>query len=98
MMQLSIVFVSMSTKSGESTTKTIDVRGLFCPEPVFRTKIEMEKLAIGDILKILSDDPESEEDVSRWVKRNGHEILSINKIKKDLKLTIKKAKSNDNCR
>lgn len=92
MMQLSIVFVSMSTKSGESTTKTIDVRGLFCPEPVFRTKIEMEKLAIGDILKILSDDPESEEDVSRWVKRNGHEILSINKIKNDLEFTIKKAK------
>jgi tRNA 2-thiouridine synthesizing protein A len=92
MMQLYIVFISMSTKSGESTTKTIDVRGLFCPEPVFRTKIEMEKLAIGDILKILSDDPESEEDVSRWVKRNGHEILSINKIKKDLEFTIKKAK------
>ena len=91
-MQLSIVFVSMSTKSGESTTKTIDVRGLFCPEPVFRTKIEMEKLATGDILKILSDDPESEEDVSRWVKRNGHEVLSINKIKKDLEFTIKKAK------
>jgi tRNA 2-thiouridine synthesizing protein A len=86
------MFVSMSTKSGESTTKTIDVRGLFCPEPVFRTKIEMEKLATGDILKILSDDPESEEDVSRWVKRNGHEILSINKIKKDLEFTIKKAK------
>ncbi len=91
-MELSIVFVSMSTKSDESTTKTIDVRGLFCPEPVFRTKIEMEKLAIGDILKIVSDDPESEEDVSRWVKRNGHEILSINKIKKDLEFTIKKAK------
>jgi tRNA 2-thiouridine synthesizing protein A len=92
MMRSSIVFVSMSTKSSESTTKTIDVRGLFCPEPVFRTKIEMEKLARGDILKILSDDPESEEDISRWVKRNGHELLSINKITKDLEFTIKKAK------
>jgi tRNA 2-thiouridine synthesizing protein A len=92
MVQSSILFVSMSTKSSESTTKTIDVRGLFCPEPVFRTKIEMEKLARGDILKILSDDPESEEDISRWVKRNGHELLSINKITKDLEFTIKKAK------
>jgi tRNA 2-thiouridine synthesizing protein A len=92
MMQSSILFVSMSTKSSESTTKTIDVRGLFCPEPVFRTKIEIEKLARGDILKILSDDPESEEDISRWVKRNGHELLSINKITKDLEFTIKKAK------
>ena len=91
-MRSCIVVVSMSTKSSQPTTKTIDVRGLFCPEPVFRTKIEIERLAIGDILKILSDDPESEEDVSRWVKRNGHELLSINKIKKDLEFTIKKAK------
>jgi tRNA 2-thiouridine synthesizing protein A len=92
MMRSCIVVVSMSTKSSQPTTKTIDVRGLFCPEPVFRTKIEIERLAIGDILKILSDDPESEEDISRWVKRNGHELLSINKIKKDLEFTIKKAK------
>ena len=75
-----------------SPIKTIDVRGLFCPEPVFRTKVEMERLSKGDTLKILSDDPESEEDISRWVNRNGHELLSINKIEKDLEFIIKKAK------
>ena len=51
--------------ASKSPTKTIDVRGLFCPEPVFRTKIEIERLAIGDMLKIVSDDPESEEDISK---------------------------------
>jgi tRNA 2-thiouridine synthesizing protein A len=72
--------------------KTIDVRGLFCPEPVFRTKIEIEKLASGDILRVLADDPESEEDISRWISRTGHQLLSINKTKADLEFTIKKAK------
>ena len=72
--------------------KTIDVRGLFCPEPVFRTKIEIEKLASGDILRVLADDPESEEDISRWISRTGHQLLSINKTKMDLEFTIKKAK------
>ena len=81
----------MSTTS-ESPTKTIDVRGLFCPEPVFRTKIEIERLAAGDMLKVLSDDPESEEDISRWIKRSGHELLSLNKTQKDLEFLIKKAK------
>ena len=71
--------------------KTIDVRGLFCPEPVFRTKIEIEKLA-GDILRVLADDPESEEDISRWISRTGHRLLAINKTKADLEFTIKKAK------
>lgn len=76
----------------ESFEKVIDVRGLYCPEPVFRTKIEIERLTIGDKLKVLSDDPESEEDISRWVKRTGHELISINKREKDLEFLIRKGK------
>jgi tRNA 2-thiouridine synthesizing protein A len=76
----------------ESSSKVIDVRGLYCPEPVFRTKIEIERLTIGDKLKVIADDPESEEDISRWVKRTGHELIYINKNDKDLEFLIKKAK------
>jgi tRNA 2-thiouridine synthesizing protein A len=81
----------MSTNA-ENSVKTIDVRGLFCPEPVFRTKIEMERMATGDTIKIVSDDPDSEEDISRWVKRSGHELLSLNKNQQDLEFVIRKAK------
>ncbi|MGI0012983.1 MAG: sulfurtransferase TusA family protein [Nitrososphaera sp.] len=77
---------------GASPTKSIDVRGLYCPEPVFRTKMEIERLKIGDTLKVLADDPESEEDISRWVNRNGHELLSLSKTQADLEFLIKKAK------
>ena len=38
-----------ATDTKDEHAKTIDVRGLFCPEPVFRTKIEIEKLASGDV-------------------------------------------------
>ena len=72
--------------------KTVDVRGLYCPEPVFRTKMEMERLSIGEMIKIVADDPESEEDISTWVQRNGHELVSIKKDSKDLEFLIKKAK------
>ena len=75
-----------------SHTKSIDVRGLYCPEPVFRTKMEVERLKIGDTLKIVADDPESEEDISRWVNRSGHQLISLNKNDKDLEFVIKKAK------
>jgi tRNA 2-thiouridine synthesizing protein A len=81
-----------ASNTKDDQAKTIDVRGLFCPEPVFRTKIEIEKLASGDILRVLADDPESEEDISRWISRTGHQLLSINKTKEDLEFTIKKAK------
>ncbi|MDQ5864059.1 MAG: sulfurtransferase TusA family protein [Thermoproteota archaeon] len=81
-------FVTMT----DLATKSIDVRGLYCPEPVFRTKMEVERLKIGDTLKIVADDPESEEDISRWVNRNGHQLISLNKNDKDLEFVIKKAK------
>jgi tRNA 2-thiouridine synthesizing protein A len=81
-----------ASNTKDDQAKTIDVRGLFCPEPVFRTKIEIEKLASGDILRVLADDPESEEDISHWISRTGHQLLSINKTKEDLEFTIKKAK------
>ncbi|MGI0046472.1 MAG: sulfurtransferase TusA family protein [Nitrosotalea sp.] len=70
----------------------MDVRGMFCPEPVFRTKIEMERMTVGNILKIIADDPASEDDISRWVNRNGHQLLELKKNDKDLEFTIKKVK------
>ncbi len=82
----------MSASSTKSPTKTIDVKGLYCPEPVFRTKIEMERLVTGDIIKVVADDPESEEDISSWVRRSGHDLISVNKNNQVLEFLIRKAK------
>lgn len=65
---------------------------MFCPEPVFRTKIEIERLLVGNVLKVLADDPASEEDISRWVNRNGHKLIAVKKSDKDLEFTIQKVK------
>ena len=65
---------------------------MFCPEPVFRTKIAMEKMQAGQVLIIHADDPAAEEDISRWVNRNGHELLELNKTENVLEFKIKKVK------
>lgn len=75
-----------------ASTKKLDARGLFCPEPVFRTKIEIERMQVGDVLTVLADDPNAEEDISRWVKRNGHELLGLQKKDTELEFSIKKVK------
>jgi TusA-related sulfurtransferase len=54
--------------------------------------LELEKLHIGEKIKIVADDPASEEDISRWVNRNGHELVSVKKADNDLEFVIKKAK------
>jgi TusA-related sulfurtransferase len=76
----------------EEEVKTIDVRGLFCPEPVFRTKVAMERLSIGSILKVIADDPDAEEDIKRWVQKTGHELVSISKDGSNLTFLIRKKK------
>lgn len=75
-----------------TTQKKLDATGLFCPEPVFRTKIEIEKMQVGEILTVSADDPAAEEDISRWVKRNGHELLDLQKNGDTVSITIKKVK------
>ncbi len=45
----------------ESTEKKLDATGLFCPEPVFRTKIEIERMQVGETLTVSALKPEREE-------------------------------------
>lgn len=70
----------------------MDATGLFCPEPVFRTKIEIERMQVGQTLTVSADDPAAEEDISRWVSRNGHELLNLSKDGNVITFQIKKVK------
>ena len=76
----------------ESTEKKLDATGLFCPEPVFRTKIEIERMQVGQVLIVSAVDPAAEDDISRWVTRNGHELLNLSKDGTVITFQIKKVK------
>ena len=76
----------------ESNDKKLDATGLFCPEPVFRTKIELERMQVGEIISVSADDPDAEEDISRWVTRNGHELMNLTTDGSVTTLQIKKLK------
>ena len=73
-------------------TNELDARGLFCPEPVFKTSIELQKLQSGEILIVLADDPMSEVDITSLCSKRGYELLDMEKTDNDFKFTIKKVK------
>ena len=54
---------------------TLDAKGLSCPLPVVKARLEMEKLAKGDVLQVLATDPGSVADFENWTKMSGHELL-----------------------
>ncbi len=60
--------------------RTLDCIGLYCPEPVFRTREEISSVAVGEVLEVLADDPASESDIRSWAKHAGHELVSAEKV------------------
>jgi len=53
--------------------KTIDCRGLSCPEPVIRTKRELESSPEG--VCVLLDDGPPRENVSRFARNRGYQVV-----------------------
>ena len=72
--------------------RELDCLGLYCPEPVFRTRQEIDKLVVGQVLEVIADDPAAEEDIKRWAKRTGHELLKFEKEGTIMTFYIKKTK------
>ncbi|OGS55365.1 MAG: hypothetical protein A3K60_07285 [Euryarchaeota archaeon RBG_19FT_COMBO_56_21] len=70
--------------------KTLDCVGLYCPEPVFRTREEITSVPVGQILEVLADDPASESDIKSWAKHAGHELISIEKVKGGFRFLIRR--------
>ena len=60
--------------------------------PIARTKEEIENIEVGQILKVEADDPAAEEDISRWAKRVGHEVLSMERSGNIITIWIKRKK------
>ncbi|UCE37710.1 MAG: sulfurtransferase TusA family protein [Thermoplasmata archaeon] len=70
----------------------LDCIGLYCPIPIARTKEEIDKIEIGQVLKVEADDPAAEEDIKRWAKRTGHEVLKFQKEGAQMTFFIKRTK------
>ncbi len=83
---------NMSDEPEPKSDAELDCVGLFCPMPIAQTKEEIDKLELGQVLRVEADDPAAEEDIKRWAKRVGHEILRFEKSGNILTFYIKKMK------
>lgn len=72
--------------------RKLDCLGLYCPEPVFRTRMELDEMRVGEILEVLADDPAAEDDIRSLVKNLGQEIVSVAKMGNQVQILIRKVK------
>jgi TusA-related sulfurtransferase len=72
--------------------RTLDCIGLYCPEPVFRTRVELDRMGVDEVLEVVADDPAAEEDIKSLVKRIGYDLLKISREDDFLRFLIRKTK------
>ena len=70
--------------------QTLDAKGLSCPLPIVKTKKAVEALSKDQVLKVMTTDPGSKNDMAAWAKRTGNEILKMEEESGSFTFYIKK--------
>ena len=68
----------------------LDVKGKMCPMPVAFTKRKLESMASGQLLEVVVEGELEFDNIQRWVKNNGHEVVEASKSGAEFKVLIKK--------
>jgi tRNA 2-thiouridine synthesizing protein A len=73
--------------------KTLDARGLSCPNPILKSMQAIKKLKINQVLEILTTDPGSKADIPTWARATGNElIVSEERGPEDYRFLVKRLK------
>lgn len=54
----------------------LEVGGLLCPLPLLKTKVSLQQLQPGEVIKILFCDPIAKSELCLFADANGHTVLA----------------------
>ena len=69
-------------------THKLDVLGHYCPVPVSKARKALTKLGEGDVLMVISDDPETMHDMPVLVARLGHRLVDVQQSAGEIQFII----------
>jgi tRNA 2-thiouridine synthesizing protein A len=83
------------TTNEESLTpqfdRILDTRGLNCPLPILKTKLELTRMKAGEVLQVLTTDPLAPLDFRAFCVRTQHQLLHLIETEEQCKFFIRKA-------
>lgn len=53
----------------------IDARGLRCPEPVMMLHAKIRRMAAGESVRVVADDPSTTRDIPKFCEHLGHTLV-----------------------
>jgi len=72
--------------------RELNIKGEICPYTMVKSKLALEEMESGQVLKVIVDYPSAAENVPRSMAGEGHHILEVTKINPtDWAIIIRKA-------
>jgi len=68
----------------------LDVKGKMCPMPVALTKRKLAEMAVGQLLEVTGEGELEFDNVQRWLRNNGHEVVEASKSGVEFRVLVKK--------
>jgi len=68
----------------------LDVKGKMCPLPVALTKRKLSELQRGQLLEVVGEGELEFDNIQRWLKSNGYEVLESSKNESEFKILTTK--------
>jgi len=79
--------------SDQDIAARLDARGLNCPLPILKTKVELNRLQPGDLLFVEATDPHSKVDFEAYCARTGHRIIEYTEVDGVFSFCIQRAEN-----
>lgn len=73
--------------------KELNIKGEVCPYTFVKSKLAIEEMKPGEVLKVVVDHEPATDNVPKSMKNEGHEVLDVSKINTtDWQIIIRKAR------
>lgn len=70
----------------------LDLHGEVCPYTFVKSKLALEEMESGQVLRVIVDNPSSAENVPRSLTNEGHAVLGVSQIgQREWAIVVKKA-------
>jgi tRNA 2-thiouridine synthesizing protein A len=65
----------ITVKDSINYDNSLDAKGLNCPLPILKAKVQLNKMHAGEVLHVEATDPHATIDFEAYCARTGHEII-----------------------
>ena len=76
-----------------ATDRVLDAKCLKCPLPVIKTRMVLNKMAVGEVVTVLATDPASNIDIRHLCNITGNELVDASKEDGVLTFVIRKTEA-----